>query len=272
MVVAPGLLVARELLGKRLRAYPELVEDPRDRHEREATVSCMRALFVMRHPAAVRAYSPMLHLLSARGHEVHLAFRRIKTAESHRELQRLADECPGITFGGVPARGGRGISARTLGWALLSEQLRHDIDYLRYLDPVYADAAALRERATARLAPRSAGSPGPRARRAAPPPRRSTTSSAAFRRTAAAHRALPRRAEPDVLLVTHLAELGSARPTTSGRRSGSGSTPPIPVFSWDNLTNKGLLHDAPELVLVWNEPAGERGGRAPRHPARAGAP
>jgi hypothetical protein len=25
------------------------------------------------------------------------------------------------------------------------------------------------------------------------------------------------------------------------------------VFSWDNLTNKGLVHELPELVLVWNE-------------------
>ena len=26
-----------------------------------------------------------------------------------------------------------------------------------------------------------------------------------------------------------------------------------PVFSWDNLTNKGLVHELPEVVLVWNE-------------------
>ena len=26
-----------------------------------------------------------------------------------------------------------------------------------------------------------------------------------------------------------------------------------PVFSWDNLTNKGLVHEIPEVVLVWNE-------------------
>ena len=80
---------------------------------------------------------------------MHLAFRRIKTSESHRELQRLTGECPRLTFGGVPPVGRR-VSARTLGFALLAQQLRHDTDYLRYLAPVYSDAASLRKRAAAR--------------------------------------------------------------------------------------------------------------------------
>src|SRR5438093_9350836 len=91
----------------------------------------MKILFVMRHPAAVRLLGSVLRLLDERGHSVHLGFRRIKTGDSHRELQRLADECPGITFGPLPGRGSPGWDAEGAGWAALAEQLRLDADYLR---------------------------------------------------------------------------------------------------------------------------------------------
>jgi hypothetical protein len=206
----------------------------------------------MRHPAAVRAYSSMLRLLSERGHEVHLAFRRIKTSESHRELQRLTDECPGLTFGGVPPVG-RGVSARTLGFALLAEQLRHDTDYLRYLAPVYSDAASLRKRAAARagrgvrgLARVGGGRGVPLLRgvvdaaEASIEPHPNVVEYLAERR-------------PDVVLVSHLAEFGSGQTdyVRAARRLGIHTA--YPVFSWDNLTNKGLIHEPPEEVLVWND-------------------
>ncbi len=216
----------------------------------------MRVLFVMRHPAAVRAYSSMLHLLSSRGHEVHLAFRRIKTAESHRELQRLVDEWPGITFGGLPARGGRGVSTRTLGWSLLSEQIRHDVDYLRYLAPIYADSTALRKRATvkARRSVRALA-------RAAKPADPGAVDR--LRRTLDyLERCIPphprveefvKARKPDVVLVSHLAEFGSGQTDYVRAAKHLGIHTGYPVFSWDNLTNKGLIHELPELVMVWNE-------------------
>src|SRR5437899_7185199 len=107
----------------------------------------MKILFVMRHPAAVRLLGSVLRLLDSRGHRVHLAFRRIKTGDSHRELQRLAQECPGITFGPLPARGSPAWDERATGWTALAEHLRLDADYLRYLEPRYASAPELRARA-----------------------------------------------------------------------------------------------------------------------------
>jgi hypothetical protein len=58
---------------------------------------------------------------------------------------------------------------------------------------------------------------------------------------------------PDALLVTPLVDFGSrdADYLRAARRLGIPTG--FPVFSWDNLTNKGLLRDAPDLVLVWNE-------------------
>jgi hypothetical protein len=58
---------------------------------------------------------------------------------------------------------------------------------------------------------------------------------------------------PDVLVITPLIKIGSSQPdfVKSARKLGV----PIayPVFSWDNLSTKGLVHVQPDQVLVWNE-------------------
>ena len=148
----------------------------------------MRILFVLHH-AGVTPFARTLGLLAGRGHQVHVAFKRVKTAESARDLKQLADEHPGITFGHVP--GGRPSE-----WDPFARKLRATIDYLRYLEPRYRDAEKLRARAE-RNAPaagkrlagmaRAAGTAGRRRRaghapggralpaipgRAPPPPRR----------------------------------------------------------------------------------------------------
>jgi hypothetical protein len=64
----------------------------------------VKILFVMRHPAAVRSLGSALRLLDERGHDVHLAFGGFKP-EAHKVLQRLADECRGLTFGLGPGPG-----------------------------------------------------------------------------------------------------------------------------------------------------------------------
>ena len=106
----------------------------------------VKILFVMRHPAAVRSLDSVLRMLDAAGHHVHLAFGGIKP-EAHKVLQQLADGCEHLTFGGLPGRGSPGWSKDDAGWNVLARRLRNDTDYLRYLEPSYADAPALRDRA-----------------------------------------------------------------------------------------------------------------------------
>jgi hypothetical protein len=214
----------------------------------------MRILFVMRHPAAVRSLSDVLRMLDARGHRVHLAFGGIK-ADAHGVLQRLSDECPGITFGSLPSRGSPGWVRSREGWNALARRLRLDSDYLRYLEPSYANAPALRARAAANAHPvmrklarlaRLAGPRGVRGLRKAveavercllPPPH--------------VERFLIDQ-QPDVVLATHLArDSVQVDYVRAARRLGIHTA--YPVFSWDNLTNKGLVHELPDLVLVWNE-------------------
>ena len=208
----------------------------------------MRILFVLHH-AGVTPFARTLGLLAERGHQVHVAFKRVKTAESARDLKQLADEHPGITFGHVP--GGRPSE-----WDPFARKLRATIDYLRYLEPRYRDAGKLRARAE-RNAPaagkrlagvaRALGRPGV---------------GAALGTLRAVERCLPSPTAPlrhlaahdyDLLLITPLIELGSSQSDWLRAAKRMGIRTGYPVLSWDNLTNKGLLRDVPDRVFVWNE-------------------
>jgi hypothetical protein len=58
---------------------------------------------------------------------------------------------------------------------------------------------------------------------------------------------------PDVVMVHPLIGFGSSQADIVRAANRLGIRCAYPVASWDNLTNKGLLRDAPDLVLVWNE-------------------
>ena len=98
----------------------------------------------MEHPG-VGSLMPALRLLHQRGHQLALGYEALKSVESHRELQDLAGDCPGIEFMQLPAMG-------SSGWVALAAWLRRSIDYLRYLEPRYPAETRLRTRA-ARKAP-----------------------------------------------------------------------------------------------------------------------
>jgi len=208
----------------------------------------MRLLFVVSHPG-LSSFGPALRLLAERGHQVHLAFQRVKTGESHRGLEALAAELPGITYGQLPTRG-------RSEWTPLATELRHTADYLRYLEPRYREATKLRARAERKVPPGGLRL-GRAARRLGPP-----GVAAARRAVQAVERCVPpapradrflAELDPDVVLVTPLIELGSAQADWLRAAKRRGIRTGFPVFSWDNLTNKGLLRDTPDLVLVWND-------------------
>jgi hypothetical protein len=202
----------------------------------------------MEHPG-IGSLHPVLRLLAERGHEVQLAFGAVRSLESDRELQALVRATPGITVGALPEPGDPGQAA-------LAEEIRSGVDYLRYLEPPYRDAHALRARA-ARKAPAAVRSAGALALRAGP------TGVAALKGSLArVERSLEppgpvvaflREQNPDVLVPLHLLPIGTGHADylRAARRLGIRCV--FPVRGWDNLTNKGLLRDAPDLMLVWNE-------------------
>ena len=65
--------------------------------------------------------------------------------------------------------------------------------------------------------------------------------------------ALLRQEQPDVLVITPLIKLASQQPEFVKSARHLGIPVVFPVFSWDNLSTKGLVHVQPDAVLVWNE-------------------
>ncbi len=208
----------------------------------------LKILFVMEHPG-VGSLMPALRILHGRGHHLVLGYEALKSVESHRELQELADDCPGLEFMQLPQMGGSGSVA-------LAAWLRRSIDYLRYLEPRYRDAVKLRARA-ARKAPHGIrhvakgvkllgplGIAGVKRAlqlletRLEPPPH---------------IQAFLAEQRPDVLLLAHLLPIGTTHADYLRAAKRLGIPTAFPVRGWDNLTNKGLLRDAPEAVLVWND-------------------
>ena len=73
---------------------------------------------------------------------------------------------------------------------------------------------------------------------------------------------------PDAVLVTPLLEPGSVQAEflRAANRHGR-SRPASASHSWDNLTNKGLIHELPDAVTVWNEMQRDEAVKLHRVPA-----
>ena len=57
---------------------------------------------------------------------------------------------------------------------------------------------------------------------------------------------------PDVVLVSPLVRFGSEQADWVKSARALGIPVGFPVFSWDNLTTKGIVHVHPDCVFVWN--------------------
>ena len=238
-----------------------------------------RILFVMLHPGFLRYYDSVLQALAAAGHDVHVAFETNRTKLGEDAIaRRLTAASPRLTFGATPERsesvrdflargdreatrsGGPGVSpwsseGREESWDSLGTTVRLLLDYLRFFEPVFARASALRARAEKRV-PRIyrhviARVAGTRAGR-----RVLAAALQAVEAVIPPNRAIEtfvREQRPDLLLVTPLIELGSQQVdyVKCARRLGVRSA--LCVASWDNLTSKGLIRVVPDHVMVWNE-------------------
>ena len=198
-----------------------------------------------------RLFEDSLDALLARGHEVRVAFDRhkIRSDADTAIFAAIRAREPGLTYGPAPPR------IHTV-WPLVSRGLRADRDYLRYLEPAFAAAAPLRARARERAH-------GLVAALAAAPGLRSTGGRRFLARTLGLlDRAVPldpsvlefvRDAAPDVVIVTPLVNFGSPQDDYVRAARALGFPVVLAVASWDNLTNKGLVREPPDLTLVWNE-------------------
>ena len=207
----------------------------------------MKLLFVLRHAMYLRNFESTIRELLDRGHRVEVGCV-LPEAGTPAVLVRLGADYPGCSY--------RALQGREDVWKPLLLLLRHGTDYLRYLDPQYAQAPKLAARARGNL------------------PR---WFSALLRALAAAHprgwrgaatllrgveRLIPpdtgilqavTASQPDLVAVSPLVDPSSDEIEYVKAAQALGLRTLYCVASWDNLTNKGLVQVETDRVTVWNE-------------------
>jgi hypothetical protein len=233
-----------------------------------------RILFFMRHPVLnFRNFESTLRLLAARGHQIHLAFDTLGDEGDTDLVEGLARELPGLTYGRGPRASKRDPYFR------LEQTMGMAADYLRYFEPTFEDAPRLRARYEARVGPSvrlATRLPLVGSRRGLRLLRRLLLWAGRSLPIAPAVRDYLRERSPDIVLLTPLVRLGSPQGAYIRAAKALGLRTALLVHSWDNLTNKGLIRDAPDFVAVWNEAQREEAvdlhGVAPERVLVTGAP
>jgi hypothetical protein len=209
----------------------------------------MRILFSATHFGFLRNFQSTIRLLAERGHELHLLAERRDAIDGQKMADLLVADHPSITLELLP-------SSRHRLWYALATGVRASLDYWRYLDARWDHAEKLRARA-AEQAPSFALAA------ARVPILRSKPGLAMLARVfrTIERVLLPpgeiadvfRRINPDVLFLTPLLYFRSHQVDHVRCARLLGIKSVLGVGSWDHLTTKGLIHEAPDRVLVWND-------------------
>jgi hypothetical protein len=209
----------------------------------------MKILFSASSFGFLRNFQSTIRLLAERGHQLHLIAERTDAIDGEKMVASLRADHPSIEYEFVP-------SSRHRLWYALGTGVRAALDYWRYLDPRWDRAPKLRGRA-AEQAPAFAVSV------ARMPLLGTRVALAVFRGIFhAIDRVLPppgevtdtfRRIQPDIILLTPLLYFRSHQVDHIRCARQLGIKSVLGVGSWDHLTTKGLIHEVPDRVLVWNE-------------------
>lgn len=205
----------------------------------------MKILFLAHNLGKTRHFDGVIAELTRRGHSI-----VVTAAHKRNKPLKLGDFSDNELVDVVP-----NPVRRVDAWEPYVRSLRLARDYVRYLDPSYAHAQKLAERSRT-YAPKGW-------------PERIERTSLLRQRPALTRRLLElaeaavpseqyyelfiRSHAPDVILITPLIDFGSYQ--TDYVKSAHALGIPIAFlpFSWDNLTNRGLVRIAPDRTLVWNE-------------------
>jgi hypothetical protein len=200
------------------------------------------------HFANLRNYESVIHELAQHGHQVHLIADEPETFGGQALVERLAAAYPGVTWGWAPSMAGEW-------WFPFAQKVRYALDYVRFLDPRYADVPKLRLR-NADSAPRlvrwlASGASG------ALGGRRLATWLLKWLEwempRSAGSRAFLEARMPDALLLTSLTYARSSQMEQLKAARGLGIRTAACILSWDHLSSKSLLHIPPDVTMVWNE-------------------
>ena len=205
----------------------------------------LRILFFVHNLGKTRHFDGVLERLTQRGHIVVLAVAGKKGARKASKVLGNGRRLEVVT---CPSR-------RVDRWKTLAPKLRLTRDYLRFFEPEYAHADKLTERASSYVpdAVRSMVQQHPWMRRHARVLGRALATAEAAIPSERYFELFIKYHEPDLVLVTPLVGFGSYQTdyVKAAHRLG------IPVtflpFSWDNLTNRGLIRVQPDRVFAWND-------------------
>jgi hypothetical protein len=226
----------------------------------------MKILFVLNRMAHVRHFDRSVRLLAERGHEICLA-----SQDDDVELRGVLAGLPRITAVAAPRNRGDD-------WVAAVTALRRTRDYIRYLHPRYASAHLLRNRAFEKLV--ASVSDHSEALddtwselllRMPKPEQKRIDALLAKLETAiptdpeihafvAAQRA-------DAMILSPMVGVGFTQADFVKSARALGVPSGMLVFSWDNLSNKGLIHDMPDRMFVWNETQRVEAVKLHRYPA-----
>jgi hypothetical protein len=210
----------------------------------------VRILFAALHNGYYRNLDSVVEELARRGHTIYLGAEREDSSFGGQPIvERLTAAYGNVTCGRTAVRDEASL--------FLPAKLRFAIDYLRYLEPAYGPSSGLLLRARERTPTamlRMAKSPllAPRAIRrlvshALDAMDRATPASPDIERFLDAQK-------PDVLVVTPLIGLVACSQIDLLRSAiRRGISTAVMVWSWDHLSSKALIRDAPDALFVWND-------------------
>ena len=205
----------------------------------------MRVLFVLQYPGYTRYFDSLMRVLLDRGHTLALAYDKPhKQAEGNEALAGMQIEM----LAEVPV-------ARGVFWSVVGLGVRGTIDYVRYLDPRFADSPYLRDRMRIALPSvvRGLGKYDTLS---------TWKTNLLLSMLHVCERAIPssptierflQRARPDLVVVSPLVTDSSTQVDIFKSAQALGIPAALCVASWDHLTTKGLMRIKPDLVTVWNE-------------------
>ncbi len=212
----------------------------------------MRILFILKQMGYVRHFDTVVRELADRGHIVRLACQDGVTV-----VPSVLEHYANVTSVQAPSKRGDA-------WQDYASLLRRTGDYLRYLKPPFRDAVKLRARTFNKLVQTVSNGA------------RNTESGwsdvalgltgneverlegfiRTIENTISADKSIVdfiSRESPDLLLITPLIDIGSGQ-TDFIKAAREAIVPSAMVlFSWDNLSTKGVIHELPDAVLLWNE-------------------
>jgi FkbM family methyltransferase len=213
----------------------------------------MKILFVVKQKKNVETFLATIRVLLDRGHTVALAVQ--EWGEARDDDYRAEIGSPRFSVVRCPTQ--RADQFAEVAWLLRS--LR---DCAHYQQPALKNAAKLQARTIHKLREElrmPVDNDAAAAVLRAVPPQQMRRLEAVF---ALAEQQLPsdplceqflREQAPDLLLISPLVHFGAAQADLVTSANALGIPVSMLLYSWDNLSTKGCLHQMPDRMLVWNE-------------------